>query len=215
MPVMYEVPLQHGICHVKYDNEYFYLTIKDELMKDGADEGRIIDVLIDAFKNGAEFAIFSPAQYLIEADKAPWLGLSILSILSPIPEVLGAATLGYVLKPADNKAKKLHNLGMNDYILHGSGFSDDDRKHWSRHHWENVRCGLAHTIVAPNTWTERPGLEHSVRQEGLAASIDVVIWHEWFKSGFDLYISKVLVRNNRRLRCTFMRYVTQQELSCQ
>ena len=211
MPVMYEVPVQNGICLVKYDSDNFYLTIKDALTNDGADEDRVIDVLIDAFKNGAELAIFKPAEFLIEADKAPWFGLAILSVLSAVPEVLGAATRGYVFKGDDGKAEKRHNLGMNNYILWGSGFSDDDRKHWSRHHWENVRCGLAHSIVAANTWTERPGLEHRVLQEGLAASIDVLIWHKWFKSGFDLYISKVLNRNNRDLRCNFMKYVTQQE----
>ncbi len=80
MPVMYEVPVKNGICLVKYDSDYFYLTIKDALTNDGADEDRVIDVLIDAFKNGAELAIFKPAEFLIEADKVPWLGLAILSV---------------------------------------------------------------------------------------------------------------------------------------
>lgn len=196
---------------VIYNGYPFYRKLESQLKNHGYDTEDILDLLIEAFETVVNDTVFKPIQYLIENDKTPWFNLTILSVLSPLPEVLGAATCGYVHQGSDGKGRKRHNLGMNDYILHGR--SNEAKQKWTNLHWDRIRNPLSHSITANYIWLERQGGRHQVDEVNgnYKAHIDPARWNDMFKAGFDLYIHKLKDRNNGELRSNFRKYISQLE----
>ncbi len=212
MALIYDYRLKNGMAFSTYNGFPFYRSIERNFKNDGADEDEIIDKLIEAFRAVVDDTVFGPTQYLIDSGKTPWFNLTILSVLAPLPEVLGAATEGYVFDLNDRRSEKRHNLGMSDYILRH--YSNEEKQKWTRLHWKNVRNALAHSITANYVWLEGEGGTHRVdhiKLGNLIAHIDVVRWNSEFKTGFDRYICKLNNKNDSSLRRNFKQYITQLE----
>ena len=210
MALVYEYLRKNGIAFTTYNGFPFYRALEQNFKDDGADGDEIIDKLIEAFRAVVGDTVFGPTQYLIDNDKTPWFNLTILSVLASLPEVLGAATEGYIFDANDRRAEKRHNLGMNDYILRD--YSNEEKKKWTKLHWKNVRNALAHSITANYVWLEGKGGSHRVDQVklgNLIAHIDVVRWNREFKTGFDRYICTLNNKNDSSLRRNFKQYITQ------
>ena len=211
MALVYTFTTEQGFDFATYNGYPFYRSLEARFKDLGLLADESLDLLIEAFETVVNDTVLKPIQYLIENDKSPWFNLTILSILSPLPEVLGAATCGYVHQGPDGKSKQRHNLGMHDYILHRK--SNDEKHKWTKLHWERIRNPLSHSITANYIWLESPGGRHQVDEVNgnFIAHIDPARWTEMFKAGFELYIHKVRDRYNGELRNNFRKYITQQE----
>ena len=203
-----------------------------------ADNKELIDASIEAFSDAIEATVFAPAQQLIDSavctESSSFLQ-AIVAITNPMPEILGAATDGFVDTGKNHGAGARYRKGLATYIL--PDVSPYELIKVDFIHYNQVRNALSHSFIVSNVWLERDGKSQYVSSEEVYdsisknkdmfdnheavlnhlrdhphkyATVNVVDWNNKVRIGFERYIA-ALRGGDGELRDNFMKYVTQFE----
>lgn len=207
----------------------FYTTL-------GAKNDEVIEKMIEAFESVIDETLFEPAQYLINADQPHFLQ-AVLACTNSVPEILGAATEGYVYrrKGQGRGTRSRYSKGLVKYIL--PGLPPDERDKIETIHYKQIRNPISHSFVVSYIWMDSEGDSTYVNSEEIydrlhksadnfenreallkhlrdnpyaIARINVVEWTDTVRQGFKKYLSD-LRSGDALLRDNFMKYITQQE----
>ena len=134
----------------------------------GATADEIIDYSIGAFEKVIECTVFQPVKYLVDAENASFRQ-AIITIANSMPEILGAATEGYIDTGKNRGGGARYKNGLKKYIF--PELSIKELCKIDAIHYKQIRNALSHSFVVSNIWLESDGESNYVTSEEVHKTI--------------------------------------------